>query len=91
MLRNARPYAIDLLFLYPDKLTPWAESVIEFTLYMLWDLGFKIGHASRNIDQSIGHAKSDFTIRTSILEARFIWGDSNLFNNLIDKLSIKFK
>jgi|TARA_B110000305_G_scaffold239421_1_gene307194 [protein-PII] uridylyltransferase len=78
---------IDLLFLYPDKLTPWAESVIEFTLYMLWDLGFKIGHASRNIDQSIGHAKSDFTIRTSILEARFIWGDSNLFNNLIDKFN----
>lgn len=82
------PYSdIDLLFLYPDKLTPWGESVIEFTLYMLWDLGFKVGHATRNVDQSIRHAKSDFTIRTSILEARFIWGDQDLFNRLIDKFN----
>ena len=82
------PYSdIDLLFLYPDKLTPWGENVIEFTLYMLWDLGFKVGHATRNVDQSIHHAKSDFTIRTSILEARFIWGDEELFNRLIDKFN----
>ena len=36
---------IDLLFLLPYKQTAWGESVAEFILYMLWDLGFTVGHA----------------------------------------------
>ncbi|MBH21550.1 MAG: [protein-PII] uridylyltransferase [Rhodobiaceae bacterium] len=78
---------IDLLFLYPNKLTAWAESVIEFILYMLWDLGFKVGHATRNVDQCLNLSKSDFTIRTSILEARYIHGDIQLFKNLNEKFN----
>jgi [protein-PII] uridylyltransferase len=77
------PYSdIDLLFLHPHKLTPWAESVIEYLLYLLWDLGFKVGHATRHVDHCITLARSDHTIRTSILEARFLWGDRELFNTL---------
>ena len=38
---------IDLLFVRPFKQTAWGESVIEFILYMLWDLGLKVGHATR--------------------------------------------
>jgi [protein-PII] uridylyltransferase len=38
---------IDLLFLLPYKQTAWGESVVEFMLYMLWDLGLKVGHATR--------------------------------------------
>jgi [protein-PII] uridylyltransferase len=30
---------IDLMFLLPYKLTPRSEQVVEFILYMLWDLG----------------------------------------------------
>jgi [protein-PII] uridylyltransferase len=78
---------IDLLFLYPNKLTAWAESVIEFILYMLWDLGFKVGHATRNVNQCLNLSKSDFTIRTSILEARYIHGDIQLFKNLNEKFN----
>ena len=78
---------IDLLFLYPNKLTTWTESVIENILYILWDLGFKVGHATRNLQQCIKSSKSDFTIRTSILEARYILGRIELFNNLIDKFN----
>ncbi len=70
---------VDLLFLLPYKQTPWVESVAEYILYLLWDLGFKVGHATRTINQCVALAKSDSTIRTSLLDARFILGDANLF------------
>lgn len=73
---------IDLLFLLPYKQTPWGESVVEFILYMLWDLNFKVGNATRNVDVCIRLSKQDITIRTAILEARFLWGDTALFDDL---------
>jgi [protein-PII] uridylyltransferase len=74
---------IDLLFVLPYKQTPWGEQIVEYILYMLWDLGFKVGHATRNIDECIRLSKTDMTIRTAILEARHIWGDEDLFENLV--------
>jgi [protein-PII] uridylyltransferase len=74
---------IDLLFLLPYKQTPWGESVIEYILYMLWDLGCKVGHASRNVEECIRLSRSDVTIRTAILEARFLWGERPLFDDLM--------
>ena len=38
---------IDLLFLLPYKQTAWGESVAEAILYCLWDIGLKVGHATR--------------------------------------------
>ncbi|MFT4252172.1 MAG: [protein-PII] uridylyltransferase [Caulobacter sp.] len=73
---------IDLLFLRPYKQTPHVESVIEYMLYALWDLGFKVGHASRTIEECIKLSKEDFTIRTSILEARRLTGDERLAADL---------
>ena len=74
------PYSdIDLLFLLPYKQTPWGESVAEYMLYVLWDLGFKVGHATRTIDQCIKLGTSDITIRTSLLDARLIHGDAQLY------------
>ena len=78
---------IDLLFLLPYKQTAWGEQVVEYILYMLWDMGFKVGHATRNLDESIRQAKADMTIRTSILEARFIWGAEELFGQLQERFS----
>jgi len=69
---------IDLLFLRPYKQTAHVESVIEFMLYALWDLGFKVGHASRTADECVRLARSDVTIRTSLLEARRLAGDEAL-------------
>jgi [protein-PII] uridylyltransferase len=69
---------IDLLFLRPYKPTAHVESVIEFMLYALWDLGFKVGHASRTIDECVRLSREDMTIRTSILEARRLTGDEDL-------------
>ncbi len=73
---------IDLLFLLPYKQTPWGESVAEYMLYLLWDLGLKVGHATRTIDQCIKLALSDFTILTTLLDQRLIHGDADLFRTL---------
>ncbi len=66
---------IDLLFILPYKQTAWGESVIEYMLYLLWDMGFKVGHATRSVDECIRLSASDFTIRTATLEARYLCGD----------------
>ncbi|SON54159.1 PII uridylyl-transferase [Hartmannibacter diazotrophicus] len=76
---------IDLLFLLPYKQTPWGESVVEFILYMLWDMGLKVGHATRRLDECIRLSKQDMTIRTSILEARLLFGDDTLFKDLVQR------
>jgi [protein-PII] uridylyltransferase len=73
---------IDLLFLLPYKQTPWGESVAEYLLYILWDLGFKVGHATRTIDQCVRLALGDITIRTSLLDMWLIHGDADLFAEL---------
>ena len=73
---------VDLLFVLPYKPTPRSEQIIEHTLYMLWDLGLKVGHATRSIDECLRQAKADITIRTGLLEARYIWGEQKLFLEL---------
>jgi [protein-PII] uridylyltransferase len=70
---------IDLLFLLPYKQTPWGESVAEYILYVLWDLGFKVGHATRTVDQCIKMGAADITVRTSLLDARLVHGDAQLY------------
>lgn len=74
---------IDLLFLLPYKQTPWGEQVAEYMLYMLWDMGLKVGHATRNVEECIRLSREDMTIRTSILDARFLTGNRDLFDTLI--------
>jgi [protein-PII] uridylyltransferase len=76
---------IDLLFLLPYKQTPWGEQIAEYILYALWDLGLKVGHATRTIDDCIRLSRSDMTIRTAILEARFIWGEEVLYERLMER------
>ena len=74
---------IDLLFLTPWKQTGWGEQVIETMLYLLWDLGLKVGHATRSLDDHIRACKADVTICTAMLEARFIWGDQPLHEETV--------
>ncbi len=78
---------VDIAFLTPWKQTAWTEQVIESMLYTLWDLGLKIGHSSRSLDEMIRMAKSDLTIRTALLEGRYVWGDQALY----DEASARFQ
>ncbi|WP_196778375.1 [protein-PII] uridylyltransferase [Thalassorhabdomicrobium marinisediminis] len=81
------PYSdVDLLFLAPYKLTPWAESLIETMLYLLWDLRLKVGHASRTVKECLRLARDDYTIRTSLVEERFLAGDEALAEELTTRL-----
>ncbi len=74
---------IDLLFIAPSKPGARFKRIVEHILYFLWDLGFKVGHATRSVDECIRLSKSDMTIRTAVLEARLITGDEKLFAELV--------
>ena len=75
---------IDLLFVLPARQSERVQNIVEFVLYCLWDTRQKVGHATRNIDECIRLAKSDNTILTAILEARYICGNEALFKRLVD-------
>src|SRR6201996_1257922 len=76
---------IDFLFILPYKQTAWGEQVAEAILYCLWDMGLKVGHATRSVDESIRQARGDMTIRTAILETRFLTGDQPLYDELVSR------
>ena len=85
--REMAPFSdVDLLFLTPYKMTPWSENVIETVLYLLWDLKLKVGHSSRSIKDCLRLGSDDYTIRTAMLEHRFVCGDINLASQLNEKL-----
>ncbi|MFN3388340.1 MAG: [protein-PII] uridylyltransferase [Allosphingosinicella sp.] len=71
---------VDIAFVTPWKPTGWSETVIETMLYLLWDLGLKVGHSSRSANELIALAGSDHTVRTALLEARYLWGDEGLYD-----------
>ncbi|KPB01892.1 [protein-PII] uridylyltransferase [Ahrensia marina] len=75
---------VDLLFILPYKQTPLGEQIAEYILYMLWDLGLKVGHATRTVDECIKLSKTDTTICTSILEVRYLTGNRDLFEELVE-------
>ena len=73
------PYSdLDLLFLRPWKTTARSETLTEFMLYVLWDLGAKVGSAVRSVDEGLKLARADMTIRTALLEGRVVAGDAEL-------------
>jgi [protein-PII] uridylyltransferase len=73
---------VDIAFVTPMRRAPWCEQVIEAMLYLLWDLGLKVGHSSRTVADTIRMAKEDLTIRTALLEGRLVWGDQQLYEEL---------
>ncbi|NKL33853.1 [protein-PII] uridylyltransferase [Rhizobium leguminosarum bv. viciae] len=73
---------IDLLFLFLPRPAEETHKAVEFMLYVLWDMGFKVGHATRTVEECIALSKSDMTIRTAILEMRYICGLQGLETEL---------
>ncbi len=69
---------IDLLFVTEAKAGPHAQAIVSAMLHALWDLGFKVGHATRTPDEVVRQAKADLTIRTAMLDARRVAGDAAL-------------
>jgi len=73
---------VDIAFLTPAKATAWCEQVVEAMLYVLWDLGLKVGHSTRSPDDVVRMGKADLTIRTALLEGRYVWGDEALYEEV---------
>ncbi|GAA4048841.1 [protein-PII] uridylyltransferase [Parerythrobacter jejuensis] len=71
---------VDIAFLHPSRRTAWCEQVTEAMLYFLWDLGLKVGQSSRTPSDMVKMAQEDLTIRTALLEGRFVWGDRPLYD-----------
>jgi [protein-PII] uridylyltransferase len=74
---------IDLLFLLPrasTKLPPPLQEFVQNLLYLLWDVGFKVGHACRSVAECIEEAKADQENKTSLMDSRLIAGDAALYS-----------
>ncbi|MFQ5916555.1 MAG: [protein-PII] uridylyltransferase, partial [Candidatus Binatia bacterium] len=72
---------IDLLFLHIWKVTPYVESVAEKICYFLWDTGLQVGHAMRSIAETIRLGNKDMKVKTSMIDARYLCGDRQLYEN----------
>jgi [protein-PII] uridylyltransferase len=77
---------VDIGFVTPFKRSSWTEQVVEAILYLLWDLGLKVGQSSRSLDETVKMAQEDLTIRTALLESRFVWGDRGVY----EEASLRF-
>jgi [protein-PII] uridylyltransferase len=79
---------IDLLFLYPHKVTPYVETVNEKILYTLWDTRLQVGFAVRSVSECVRLAATDLKIKTALIDARSICGDAPLaqeFERALDR------
>jgi [protein-PII] uridylyltransferase len=70
---------IDLMFFCGDKTREHAEMVAQRMLYLLWDLNLEVGYSVRTAKECILLAGQDLTIRTALLDARFLAGDEALY------------
>ena len=71
---------VDLLFLTQAKPNPRVEKIIEDMLYILWDMRLKIGYSTRSINQCVQLGKTDQTIKTALLEHRYLCGHEDLYS-----------
>lgn len=71
---------IDVMLLHRqrDEISPHLEEMVNQVLYLLWDSGFKVGHATRSIKEAIAQANRDMRTKTAMLESRFLAGDREL-------------
>lgn len=75
---------IDVLFLFPPKskptlIKPLQEHLTNEILYILWDCGLKVGHATRTVDETFAEARKDIQTKTALLESRLVAGTTSLY------------
>src|SRR4051812_27105864 len=78
---------VDVMLLHGGsgkKLSPYIEQVVEQILYLLWDIGFKVGHSTRSLKEAITQANRDMLTKTAMLEARYLAGDHQLTKRFRD-------
>ena len=79
---------IDIMFLHDGAMVvrgkpqPFFSALLDGLLYTLWDMGLKVGHSVRSVDEAVSVANGDMQSKTSLIEARLIMGDEALFKSL---------
>ena len=85
------PYSdIDLMILYQPEQLAEIKQVAEAILYPLWDTGLEVGHAVRTVEESMDHADQDFFFQVAMLDARFLRGSQDLFDDLLARYRLRF-
>ncbi len=86
--RELSPHSdIDIMFLRQNRRdAAFAVKLSEAILYLLWDIGFNIGHSVRSLGDCVSVAREDVVSRNSMIDARLLWGDAKLFEQLTDRL-----
>ena len=91
--RELNPFSdVDVMLLHGSssrKLSPYIEQIVEQILYLLWDIGFKVGHSTRSIKEAIAQANRDMLTKTAMLESRHLAGDVKLAGALRDQFRAK--
>src|SRR5438105_13810485 len=78
---------IDVMLLHGDnggKISPYVEQMAEQILYLLWDIGFKVGHSTRSVKEALAQANRDMLTKTAMLESRFLAGDRDVASEFRD-------
>jgi len=65
---------IDLMIVYKEIPGYNTKEMIEKILYILWDTGLKLGHRVHTVEELYEVSKTDITIKTALIESRFIEG-----------------
>jgi [protein-PII] uridylyltransferase len=77
---------IDLLIVYKDIAGYNIKETIEKILYLIWDSGLKLGHRVHHIDELLDVSRTDITIKTALLESRFLDGSRFLWTEAQNRL-----
>jgi [protein-PII] uridylyltransferase len=83
---------VDVMLLHGPSgrtLSPYIEQIVEQILYLLWDIGFKVGHSTRSVKEAIAQANHDMLTKTAMLESRYLAGDQNLARTFRDQFRSK--
>jgi len=72
---------IDIMFLHTGKNPQAVEEISQKLLYFLWDMRLDVGYSVRTISDCIEMGKSDSTVRTAMLDSRFLAGSKALFDD----------
>src|SRR6266567_1223566 len=83
---------VDVMLLHGDaagKVSPYVEEMAEQILYLLWDIGFKVGHSTRSMKEALAQANHDMLTKTAMLESRFLAGDRLLAREFRDQFRTK--
>lgn len=82
---------LDITIVHEGELDTGLEKLNDYVLHFLWDLGFKVGHSIRSIEESLALADGDDVALKSMLEGRPLAGGESTYGNLSKRLLVRVR